>query len=152
MAKIKRLSKDVIGQIAAGEVVERPMAAIKEMVENAIDAEAKAISVEIKGGGIDSIRVSDNGSGIAEEDLALVFERHATSKLSTAQQLSHINTLGFRGEALSSIAAVGRVRLIHPPGPYGTGRGSQERGRRNLGHPPQSHGKRHHHFGGGFIF
>ncbi|MGI6700603.1 MAG: DNA mismatch repair endonuclease MutL [Christensenellales bacterium] len=111
MAKIKRLSKDVIGQIAAGEVVERPMAAIKEMVENAIDAEAKAISVEIKGGGIDSIRVSDNGSGIAEEDLALVFERHATSKLSTAQQLSHINTLGFRGEALSSIAAVGRVTL-----------------------------------------
>ncbi len=111
MAKIKRLSKDVISQIAAGEVVERPMAAIKEMVENSIDAGAKAVSVEIKGGGIDSIRVSDNGSGIAEEDLVLVFERHATSKLSTAEELTHINTLGFRGEALSSIAAVGKVTL-----------------------------------------
>lgn len=111
MAKIVKLSQEVIGQIAAGEVVERPAAAIKELVENSLDAGATSITVDIQDGGLTSFRVTDNGGGIAPEDLAMAFERHATSKLKTAEELSRVETLGFRGEALSSIDAVGRVRL-----------------------------------------
>lgn len=111
MAKIMKLTQDVIGQIAAGEVVERPAAAIKELVENSLDAGATSITVDIQDGGLASFRVTDNGCGIAPEDLAMAFERHATSKLRTAEELSRVETLGFRGEALSSIAAVGKVRL-----------------------------------------
>jgi len=111
MAKIQLLSEDLIGKIAAGEVVERPAAAIKELVENSIDAGAKAITIEITGGGIESFRVTDDGSGIEESDIRLAFERHATSKIRSEGDLDAIGTLGFRGEALASIAAVSRVTM-----------------------------------------
>lgn len=112
MSKIQVLSLHLANQIAAGEVVERPASIIKELVENAIDAGSSTITVEIQGGGIDYLRVSDNGGGISAQDVPTAFFRHATSKISTAEDLAHIHTLGFRGEALSSIAAVARVRLI----------------------------------------
>lgn len=106
---IRLLTQEVIGKIAAGEVVERPSAAIKELVENSLDAGATAVTVEIRDGGISYFRVTDNGSGIRQSDIRMAFERHATSKISDAQDLAAIQTLGFRGEALASIAAVGRV-------------------------------------------
>ena len=109
--KIRRLSEDMIGRIAAGEVVERPAAAIKEMVENSLDAGATAVTVEIRDGGITYMRVTDNGSGIAQSEIRMAFERHATSKIHAPEDLSAIATLGFRGEALASIAAVSRVTL-----------------------------------------
>ncbi|MBQ9251818.1 MAG: DNA mismatch repair endonuclease MutL [Clostridia bacterium] len=111
MAKIRMLSDDLIGKIAAGEVVERPAAAIKELVENSLDAGATRITVEIEEGGITSFRVTDDGSGIDESDIRMAFERHATSKIRSEADLDAIGTLGFRGEALASIAAVGRVTL-----------------------------------------
>lgn len=111
MNRIKVLSQYTANQIAAGEVVERPASVVKELVENAIDAGATAITIETRGGGLESIRVTDNGSGIAAEDVETAFLRHATSKISTAEDLSHIETLGFRGEALASIAAVAHVTL-----------------------------------------
>lgn len=107
--KIRLLSDEVIGKIAAGEVVERPSAAIKEMVENSLDAGATAITVEIRDGGISYFRVTDNGSGIPQGDIRMAFERHATSKITDAKDLHAIQTLGFRGEALASIAAVAKV-------------------------------------------
>ena len=107
--RIRPLSNEMIGKIAAGEVVERPAAAIKELIENSLDAGATNITVEIRDGGISYFRVTDNGSGIDERDIRMAFERHATSKIYTEDQLNGIETLGFRGEALASIAAVGRV-------------------------------------------
>ena len=107
--RIRLLTDDVIGKIAAGEVVERPAAAIKEMIENSLDAGATAITVEIRDGGISYFRVTDNGTGIQQSEIRMAFERHATSKISSAQDLAAIQTLGFRGEALASIAAVARV-------------------------------------------
>lgn len=109
MGKIQLLNDDVIGKIAAGEVVERPSAAIKELVENSLDAGASAITVEIRDGGISYFRVTDNGSGIPSGDIRMAFERHATSKITKAQDLYAISTLGFRGEALASIAAIAHV-------------------------------------------
>ena len=109
MAVIRKLSQEIIGQIAAGEVVERPAAAVKELVENSIDAGAKNITVELREGGIKYLRVSDNGRGIPAEQIRMAFERHATSKISEAKDLFDIHTLGFRGEALASISAVSRV-------------------------------------------
>ena len=109
MRPIVKLSPEVIGKIAAGEVVERPAAAIKEMVENSMDAGASAITIEIRDGGISYIRITDNGSGIPQPQIRMAFERHATSKIVTSEDLHHIETLGFRGEALASIAAVSRV-------------------------------------------
>jgi len=106
---IQRLPQDVVGKIAAGEVVERPAAVVKELVENAIDANATAITVELADGGITSIRVSDNGTGIPAGQMKMAFERHATNKIETAEELFHVHTLGFRGEALASIAAVSRI-------------------------------------------
>lgn len=107
--KIQLLSDEVIGKIAAGEVVERPSAAIKEMVENSLDAGATAVTVEIRDGGISYLRVTDNGSGIQQSEIRMAFERHATSKITRTDDLFAIQTLGFRGEALASIAAVARV-------------------------------------------
>ncbi len=112
MAKIKVLDQNTINQIAAGEVVERPASIVKELVENAIDAKSQAITVEIKGGGIDFIRITDNGCGIEESQVRTAFLRHATSKIDTAEDLETVSSLGFRGEALSSIAAVAKVELI----------------------------------------
>lgn len=109
---INILDESTINRIAAGEVVERPVSVVKELVENAMDSGAKNISVEIKGGGIDLIRVSDNGCGIEKDSIPLAFLRHATSKIRNADDLASINTLGFRGEALSSIAAVSQTELL----------------------------------------
>ena len=109
VAHIRQLSADVIGQIAAGEVVERPSAAIKELVENSMDAGATAITVEIRDGGISYFRVVDNGSGIQPSDIRMAFARHATSKITKARDLYGVQTLGFRGEALASIAAIAKV-------------------------------------------
>lgn len=111
-SRIYQLPPEVIGQIAAGEVVERPAAAIKELVENSVDAGATAITVDIKEGGLTSFRVTDNGSGIAFDDLRLAFARHATSKIRTAEDLFGVQSLGFRGEALASIAAVSKVTCL----------------------------------------
>ncbi|MBH1940863.1 DNA mismatch repair endonuclease MutL [Mobilitalea sibirica] len=112
MPFIHVLDEPTINQIAAGEVVERPSAVVKELVENAVDAGSTAITVEIKEGGLSLIRITDNGAGIAKEDIPMAFLRHATSKIRTAQDLLSVTSLGFRGEALSSIAAVSQVELI----------------------------------------
>lgn len=109
---IKLLDKKTADKIAAGEVIDRPVSIIKELVENSLDAGASAITIEIKEGGKSYIRVTDNGSGIAEEDVETAFKRHATSKISDEKDLDSIQTLGFRGEALASICAVSRVELI----------------------------------------
>lgn len=112
MAVIQLLSQNTIDQIAAGEVVERPLSVVKELTENAIDAGATAISVEIKEGGLSLIRVTDNGCGIEKDQIRKAFLRHATSKITDAQDLLNIHSLGFRGEALSSICAVSQMELI----------------------------------------
>ena len=109
MGKIKLLSENMIGKIAAGEVVERPVSAMKELIENSLDAGASAVTAEIREGGLTYIRVTDNGSGIEESDLRMAFERHATSKITSESDLYAIHPLGFRGEALASIAAVSHV-------------------------------------------
>lgn len=112
MSKIALLTQDTIDKIAAGEVVERPSSVVKELVENAIDAKATAITIEIKEGGISFIRISDNGCGIDKSEVPLAFLRHSTSKIRSVEDLLSVSSLGFRGEALSSIAAVSRVELI----------------------------------------
>lgn len=112
MNKIQELDQNTINQIAAGEVVERPASIVKELMENAIDAGATMISVEIEDGGTSLIRITDNGSGIETEDIKIAFLRHTTSKIRTAIDLLSVSSLGFRGEALSSIAAVCQVELI----------------------------------------
>ena len=122
MPVIRKLSAEIIGQIAAGEVVERPASAVKELVENSIDAGAHNVTVELREGGIKYLRVTDNGCGIPAEQVRLAFERHATSKIAAAADLYNIHTLGFRGEALASIAAVSRVTLTTrtQEAPFGT--------------------------------
>ncbi len=112
MANIKVLDKETIDKIAAGEVIDRPASVVKEMLENAIDAKATAVTVEIKEGGISFIRITDNGCGIAKEDIKLAFLRHATSKIKNIEDLLSVSSLGFRGEALSSIAAIAQIECI----------------------------------------
>lgn len=112
MAQIHILDSETIDKIAAGEVVERPASVVKELIENALDAKASAITIECKGGGIEFLRVTDNGFGMEREQVRNAFLRHATSKIQSAEDLMRVNSLGFRGEALSSIAAVARVELI----------------------------------------
>lgn len=111
MGKIVLLDDSTINKIAAGEVIERPASVVKEVMENSIDAGATSITVEIRNGGISYIRVTDNGKGIMKDDLEIAFERHATSKLRNADELNGIKSMGFRGEALASIAAIAKVTL-----------------------------------------
>ncbi|MCF0129703.1 MAG: DNA mismatch repair endonuclease MutL [Pseudobutyrivibrio sp.] len=115
MTKINVLSQETIDKIAAGEVVERPSSVVKELIENAIDAGADAITVEIKDGGIEYIRITDNGFGIDKSQIQLAFLRHTTSKINDSKDLFSIQSLGFRGEALSSISAVSKVELLTKP-------------------------------------
>ena len=112
---IRVLDSDVSSKIAVGEVIERPASVVKELVENSLDAGATEISVEVLGGGTESIRVADNGAGIPADEVELAFQRYATSKVSVVQDLGSISTLGFRGEALPSIAAVSRLSLVTRP-------------------------------------
>ena len=116
MPHIQVLDQVTIDKIAAGEVIERPASIVKELVENAIDAGADSVTVEIRDGGIDFIRVTDNGCGIPHDEVRSAFLRHSTSKIRSVEDLMHISSLGFRGEALSSIAAVTRTELITKTG------------------------------------
>src|SRR5262249_47494054 len=116
MARIHRLASAVIDRIAAGEGVERPASAVKELIENSLDAGASRIDVEADSGGIDRILVRDDGSGMATEDARLSLERHATSKIASDEDLSGVTTFGFRGEALPSIASVARLTLTTSDG------------------------------------
>ena len=111
MSEIKILPDNIINQIAAGEVVENPSSVVKELIENSIDSNPTQINIIVKNGGHDLIQVIDDGYGISKDNLALAFARHATSKISTKDDLNQINTLGFRGEALPSIASVSRINI-----------------------------------------
>ena len=122
MGKINVLDFEIANLIAAGEVVERPSSVLKELIENSIDSGASKIVAEIKKGGVALIRVTDNGSGIDKEDLPVALKRHATSKIKSKDDLDGIMTLGFRGEALASIAAVTRTELITKPSAQKTGK------------------------------
>ena len=140
MNKISLLDQNTIDKIAAGEVVERPSSIVKELVENAVDARSSAITVEIREGGTSFIRITDNGMGIPKEQVPLAFLRHATSKIQTIDDLLQIASLGFRGEALSSIAAVSQVELITKTPDALTGtryliEGGMEKGLEEIGAP-----------------
>ena len=109
MSEIVLLSQETIDKIAAGEVIERPSSVVKELVENSMDAKASAITIEIKDGGTSLIRITDNGCGMEKDQVSMAFLRHSTSKIKSVEDLLNVSSLGFRGEALSSIAAVSQV-------------------------------------------
>ena len=111
MQKIRRLTTDIVNKIAAGEVIERPASVVKELVENSVDSGARRISVHVTKGGTESIRGTDDGCGIAEDEIPLAVASHATSKIESADDLFRISTFGFRGEALASIAQVSHFRI-----------------------------------------
>jgi DNA mismatch repair protein MutL len=113
--RILRLEPDVAARIAAGEVVERPVSVVKELLENALDAGARSVAIAFEGGGKERILIEDDGAGIAFDDLALALERHATSKIVSPEDLLRVRTLGFRGEALASVAAVSRLEIRSRP-------------------------------------
>ncbi|HHY37067.1 MAG TPA: DNA mismatch repair protein MutL, partial [Firmicutes bacterium] len=115
MSRIVVLDREVANLIAAGEVIERPAAVVKELMENAIDAGAAHVDVEFAGSGLEFIRVRDDGVGMTQEEVLLALRRHATSKIKTKEDLTGIVTLGFRGEALPSIAAVSRLEILTAP-------------------------------------
>ncbi len=143
MKEIRLLEQDTIDKIAAGEVIERPSSIVKELVENAIDAGSNAVTVEIRDGGISFIRVTDNGEGIPKEQVQTAFLRHATSKIRSVEDLLEVGSLGFRGEALSSIAAVCQVELITKTAGSLTGvryliEGGKEKGAEEIGAPEGS--------------
>jgi len=121
VARIHLLAEQVFRKIAAGEVIERPLSAVKELVENAIDAGADSIAVELRAGGKDWIRVEDNGCGFAEAEIEIAFQRHTTSKLSELDDLNRLQTLGFRGEALPSILEVAAIDLLSADNDDGRG-------------------------------
>lgn len=140
MAKITCLDSSTINMIAAGEVIERPSAVVKELVENSIDSGAKAITIEVKDGGTSLIRITDNGSGIEKDQIGLAFTRHATSKIRTADDLLKVCSLGFRGEALASIASIAQVEVITKTPEELTGlryriEGGEEKGSEEIGCP-----------------
>ena len=112
MGKILRMSPELANKIAAGEVVERPSSVVKELVENSIDANAKSIKIQLKNGGLEFIRITDDGDGMDKDDVEMAFVPHATSKIKTEYDLFRILTLGFRGEAIASIAAVSEMEII----------------------------------------
>ena len=122
MPRIRPLSPELVNQIAAGEVIERPASVVKELVENSLDAGARRITVEAEAGGKVLLRVTDDGGGMTAEEARLALQRHATSKLRSAEDLFNIHTLGFRGEALPSIAAVSEMEILTrtPDSPEGT--------------------------------
>ena len=141
---IQLLDQNTINKIAAGEVIERPSSVVKELVENAIDAGAMAITVEIKEGGISFIRVTDNGSGINKNEIDIAFKRHATSKIKSIEDLITVSSLGFRGEALASISAVSQVELITKTKDSITGtryisEGGQKMSIEDIGAPDEQH-------------
>src|SRR5699024_11735935 len=109
--QIHRLPSHLANKIAAGEVIERPASVVKELIENSIDAGSTSITIELKEAGLKQIKVTDNGAGMSEDDCELAFSRHATSKIKRDRDLFHIKTLGFRGEALASIAAVSKLTI-----------------------------------------
>ncbi|MGQ9700141.1 MAG: DNA mismatch repair endonuclease MutL [Candidatus Bipolaricaulaceae bacterium] len=139
MGRVHRLSEEVIQEIAAGEVVDHPASVLKELVENSIDAGAKKIQVELQRGGIARILVTDDGFGMTPEEMALAVERHTTSKIATVEDLRHIKTLGFRGEALAAICAVSRVRLVSRPPDAPAGHELRVEGGRIVGEKPAAH-------------
>ncbi len=131
MGRIHVLSETVANQIAAGEVVERPASVVKEMLENSLDAGATRIKISIEAGGKKLIQITDNGCGMVRDDAMLAFERHATSKIKNAEDLLSIATLGFRGEALPSIASVSRLRLETRAAGRSRGHGGRNQRRQN---------------------